>query len=127
MKRIGSLLTPALLFVVMIAPVQAQQFGGVLAIGDDEVLVSETRNQAFPGIVYVYQRGADGDKQLDHQTWQAQLEALAARGQRVLAVAAKPGPGERESLAFDDLRGGLVLLGLFGLIDPPRDEAVAAV
>ncbi len=60
MKRIGSLLALALLFVVMVAPVQAQQFGGVLALGDGEVLVSETRNQVFPGIVYVYQRGDDG-------------------------------------------------------------------
>lgn len=73
------------------------------------------------------QRGADGDTELNPPIWQARLETLATMGQRVLAVAAKPGPGKRESLTFDDLRGGMVLLGLFGLNDPPRAEAVAAV
>jgi magnesium-transporting ATPase (P-type) len=36
-------------------------------------------------------------------------------------------PPETRELAFADAESGLTLLGLLGLIDPPREEAVAAV
>ena len=72
----------------MDAPALAQQFGGSLAVGDGEVFVSETRNRVFPGIVYVYQRGADG-------MWQeaAQLKASDAtkEGDRFGAALATEG------------------------------------
>jgi magnesium-transporting ATPase (P-type) len=42
-------------------------------------------------------------------------------------VARKPVPGERTELTFGDVEEELTLLALFGLIDPPRDEAIAAV
>ncbi len=73
-------------------------------------------------------RAADGGTvPLDRDGWLARVEALAGQGQRVLALATRPvAPGHRE-LRFDDVEGGLVLLGLVGMIDPPRDEAVAAV
>ncbi len=48
-------------------------------------------------------------------------------GQRVLAVACKPAHDHQQELDFDDVEEGLVLLGLFGLIDPPREEAIEAV
>ena len=38
-----------------------------------------------------------------------------------------PMPAGRRELTFADVEGGLVLLGLLGLIDPPREEAMAAV
>jgi len=37
-------------------PAAAQQFGGVAAIADGQVLVGEPGNQTLPGIVYVYAR-----------------------------------------------------------------------
>mgnify|MGYP000748957347 CR=1 FL=1 len=55
------------------------------------------------------------------------VEAMAARGMRVLAVAmAKPtaGNADLEDLAWQD---ELCFLGLAGMSDPPRDEAVHAV
>jgi magnesium-transporting ATPase (P-type) len=59
--------------------------------------------------------------------WLQRIERIAARGQRVLAVARKEvEPGMRELLEHD-AESGLTLLGLFGLIDPPRDEAIVAV
>jgi phosphoglycolate phosphatase-like HAD superfamily hydrolase len=36
-------------------------------------------------------------------------------------------PHGTRDLSFDDVDGDLVLLGLVGLIDPPREEAIAAV
>ncbi|WP_295885172.1 cation-transporting P-type ATPase [uncultured Thiohalocapsa sp.] len=73
------------------------------------------------------ERGADGDAPLDRAAWEARMEALAAAGQRVLAVAVKPAEPHRSELDFQDVDGDLTLLALFGLMDPPREEAIAAV
>lgn len=73
------------------------------------------------------QRGFDGDVALDTGYWHSQIEAIAASGQRVLAVATKTTDTSHTVLQFDDVEDGLVFLGLFGLIDPPREEAIAAV
>ncbi|MDP2100279.1 MAG: cation-transporting P-type ATPase [Gallionella sp.] len=73
------------------------------------------------------QRSASGDQALNSHYWQQQIELLARQGQRVLAAACKPAPSHSQELNFEDLNNGLVLLGLFGLIDPPRTEAIAAI
>jgi len=64
---------------------------------------------------------------LDEKYWHSKAEEIAARGQRVLAFAIKPVTPEQTVLEFSDVDEGLVLLGLVGLIDPPRPEAVDAV
>ena len=69
---------------------------------------------------------------IDPAHWHDRAHALAARGLRVLALAetpadapAKAAPAGRiDPAAF---AGRLTFLGLIGLIDPPRPEAVAAV
>ncbi|HSG92297.1 MAG TPA: HAD-IC family P-type ATPase, partial [Methylotenera sp.] len=48
-------------------------------------------------------------------------------GQRVLAVAIKTTTAEQTTLNFADLEADLVLLGLLGFMDPPREEAVKAI
>lgn len=73
------------------------------------------------------QRGINGDRPIDSLYWLKQVENLALQGGRVLALATKIFPGNKENLLFDDARAGLTLLGLVGLIDPPRDEAIKAV
>jgi len=73
------------------------------------------------------QRGFNGDAGLDADYWQAQSEAIAANGQRILAIAVKTTTIDHVNLSFEDVEGELTFLGLFGLIDPPRDEAIAAV
>jgi calcium-translocating P-type ATPase len=61
----------------------------------------------------------------DTRHWHDQADAMARQGLRVLALAERPEPGERIDAAA--LEGGLTFLGLLGLIDPPRPEAIAAV
>lgn len=74
------------------------------------------------------QRAADGGAApLDPDHWNAMVETLAAEGQRVIALAqADPAPAQ-DSLDHADLQGRLTLVGLVGLIDPPRDEVIDAV
>jgi magnesium-transporting ATPase (P-type) len=73
------------------------------------------------------QAAATSDQPLDAPSWRAAIDRLAARGQRVIAFASKPARG-RERLELDDVeQGGLTLLGLVGLIDPPRPEAIQAI
>ena len=52
---------------------------------------------------------------------------LADRGLRVLAVASKQLSAGTRSLDPAELEAGLALLGLQGMIDPPRKEAIAAI
>jgi magnesium-transporting ATPase (P-type) len=68
----------------------------------------------------------EGDTELDREGWQRRVQDLSNRGVRVLAVAEKPA-GDRSDLAEDDVGEGLALLGLVGLLDPPRDAAIDAV
>jgi magnesium-transporting ATPase (P-type) len=74
------------------------------------------------------QRSASGDEPLDALMWRAAIDSLAARGQRVIAFASRLALPDAASLSFADVESGdLTLLGLVGLIDPPRPEAVRAI
>ncbi|MEM7636229.1 MAG: HAD-IC family P-type ATPase, partial [Pseudomonadota bacterium] len=64
---------------------------------------------------------------LDKAYWDEKSREIAAQGQRVLAIAVKPAEAKQSALDVAGIREGLVLVGLVGLIDPPRPEAIAAV
>src|SRR5512138_1149384 len=70
---------------------------------------------------------AEGDRPLDVEVWHRRIEALAADGQRVLALARRSLPEGTREISGAEVESGLCLLGLVGLIDPPRQEAIAAV
>jgi len=74
-----------------------------------------------------HQRSINGDQSLDKNYWLDRIEELAAQGQRVLAIAFKPANPKQMELDFSDLENDLIILGMLGLIDPPREEAVEAV
>ena len=55
------------------------------------------------------------------------VEAMAAQGLRVLALARRHTVAHHEDLEHKDVQEGLTFLGLQGMIDPPRAEAINAV
>ncbi|MGB3295751.1 MAG: cation-transporting P-type ATPase [Phormidesmis sp.] len=55
------------------------------------------------------------------------VETMTAQALRVLAFAKKTVAAHQHSIDHDDLDTGLVFLGVQGMIDPPRPEAIAAV
>ncbi|MDT8405303.1 cation-transporting P-type ATPase [Sulfuriflexus sp.] len=71
--------------------------------------------------------GESGSSSLDTNQWHERAEEIAAQGQRVLALAMKPVPPEHTVLEHADAEDSLVLLGMVGLIDPPRKETIDAV
>ncbi|MGH9746367.1 MAG: HAD-IC family P-type ATPase [Candidatus Acidiferrales bacterium] len=65
---------------------------------------------------------------IEREHFQKAADTLAAQGERVLALAWLPDPRLKAgSLNAADLPKNLVLLGLIGLLDPPRKEAIEAV
>jgi len=76
----------------------------------------------------VEERTADGGtRPVDRERWHALAHEIAVEGQRVLAFATRRVPAGTEAIGFGDVEAGVVLVGLVGLIDPPRAEAIAAV
>ncbi|MGD8220926.1 cation-transporting P-type ATPase [Pseudomonas thivervalensis] len=74
------------------------------------------------------QRANDGTTvPLDADYWHAQANLIASKGQRVLALAIRSVPPEHVILEFTDVQGTLTLLGLVGMIDPPRPETIQAI
>jgi len=59
--------------------------------------------------------------------WHRVLDQIAGRGQRLLAIAFKTEPATRSQIEFADVENGLTLLGVVGMIDPPRPEAIDSV
>ena len=76
-------------------------------------------------------RQQTSDKQpapIRHEYWLRMSDGLAAQGERVLGLAWLEQPAvQAGSLGPADLPTNLVLLGLIGLLDPPREEAIEAV
>ena len=68
-----------------------------------------------------------GSAALETAHWSALADEIARKGQRVLAFATKPMPADHHHLSSETLKEGLIFLGLVGLIDPPRKEAIEAV
>jgi len=74
------------------------------------------------------QQTSDGSSpSLDRDYFMKASDKLAGQGERVLALAWLENPAVRKGLSPADLPKTLVLIGLIGLLDPPRKEAIEAV
>ncbi|WP_455331175.1 cation-transporting P-type ATPase [Exiguobacterium profundum] len=59
--------------------------------------------------------------------WDEKRKEIADRGQRVLGAGLKRVDSSKASIDHEDVEDGLTFLGLFGIVDPPRQEAIDAV
>ncbi len=95
-----------------------EQRAFIFVKGAPERIVSMCRDQRAAG---------GGTQSLDAAYWNEQAERIAAEGQRVLAFAVTAVDPQHTVLEHSDVEGTLTLLGMVGMIDPPRAEAIAAV
>jgi len=74
------------------------------------------------------QRSASGAAEaLDLAFWEKQIDALGGQGLRVLAAANREVKDEKSNLTIEELDKNMVFLGLAGIVDPPRPEAIEAI
>ncbi len=64
---------------------------------------------------------------LNRDAIRREVEHLAAQGMRVLGFARQHASHTSDKLAHEHVKKGLTFLGLQGMIDPPRPEAIEAV
>jgi len=67
-----------------------------------------------------------GVESLNRENIQATADGMAKEALRVLGFAYKDVPGDKQSLAPEDMKD-LVFLGLQGMLDTPREEAIEAI
>lgn len=95
-------------------------------IGNDErVLVTGAPDVLFK--LCQLQQTANGTEAFAQPHWEAEIARYAKEGLRMVAAAWKPARADASTLTHDCLNEGLIFLGIAGMMDPPRPEAIAAI
>ncbi|MFC3848957.1 HAD-IC family P-type ATPase [Corynebacterium hansenii] len=95
--------------------------GSVFLKGAPDRLLDLCTHEIAPG---------GGVRGLDRGFWEAEIDRLSGRGLRVLAGAFRRGGASESDGDLDEndvALGGFTFAGLYGIIDPPRPEAIEAV
>lgn len=89
----------------------------LLVKGAPEKLLSYA-NQQFSG---------SGIEPLNEAQWQTVTEDYARRGMRVMALAMKHYNKKLDVVGHEEMDDGLIMVGLVGISDPPRPEAIESI
>ncbi|ADH98714.1 cation-transporting P-type ATPase [Salisediminibacterium selenitireducens] len=85
---------------------------------------------------YIYVKGApdrlfdmaeEGENDFDRQLWEDKMKERTTKGERVLAAGIKKVDASKDKVEHEDLDGGVTFVGMTGIIDPPREEAIKAI
>lgn len=68
-----------------------------------------------------------GVQPFDLRYWESKMAEYAREGLRMVAAAWKPAAEGQDALTHQDLEQGAVFLGIAGMMDPPRPEAITAI
>ncbi len=104
---------------------------------DPDYRYMATLNQSTNGSKWINIKGAPeallmrckpaDSRDFDTNFWLREVEQIAAQGMRTLAIARKRAADDSTTLEHADIDNGLELLGVVGIMDPPRDEAIESV
>ncbi len=92
--------------------------------GEEQILIT-----GAPDVIFALceqQQTRNGAQAFDRAYWETEMERYARQGLRMVAAAFRPANGE-QALTHDDLSHGLIFLGIAGMMDPPRPEAIEAI
>ncbi|WP_414149157.1 cation-transporting P-type ATPase [Enterobacter sp. BNK-14] len=95
-------------------------------LGEEEVILLT----GAPDVLFrlcQYQQTNDGLQPFDQPYWEGKIEEYAREGLRMVAAAWKPAREGQRELDHPDLQDGVILLGIAGMMDPPRPEAITAI
>ena len=74
-----------------------------------------------------YERSDEGERPIEIDSWRRMANDTAAKGLRLLGLAFKRAEPAGARLEFSDIQHGFTMLGLVGIVDPPREEAIRSV
>jgi len=75
----------------------------------------------------LFEMAFSAEEKQDRSYWEEQMVEHAKKGERLIGAAVKKVDASKEDLNHEDIASGLTFLGLAGIIDPPREEAIVAV
>ena len=73
------------------------------------------------------QQTRNGAEPFNRAYWEDEMARFARQGLRMVAAAFKPAAADKPALRHEDLSSGLIMLGIAGMMDPPRPEAIDAI
>lgn len=73
------------------------------------------------------ERTEKGVQGFNRNYWEDKIKELAQSGQRLIGAAYKIVDNETSKITHEDIHNYITFLGLAGIIDPPREEAIEAV
>ncbi|MEH0884566.1 cation-transporting P-type ATPase [Enterobacter sp. UNJFSC 003] len=95
-------------------------------LGDEEVILIT----GAPDVLFrlcQFQQTDAGLQPFNLSYWEGKIEEYAREGLRMVAAAWKPAASGQRELDHSDLQDGVILLGVAGMMDPPRPEAITAI
>jgi P-type Ca2+ transporter type 2C len=73
------------------------------------------------------QRSAKGKEELNRDFWKKEMDRQAEQGRRVIAAAIGETGDDKMRIDHEEIGDHFTFLGLVGIIDPPRPEAIEAI
>ena len=98
----------------------------LLSIGDRKFLFVNGAPEKLL-LLCSLQAGQVVGQPIETALWEKKIAVAAARGQRLIGCAYAEMPDDHIHLDHEDLDGRLMFLGIIGIIDPPRPEAVESI